>query len=48
MVSKSSSSSSGSASTSAAITDQDIKMDTGVKDDARKKLAETLNMRLCG
>jgi starvation-inducible DNA-binding protein len=39
-------SSSATAST-AAIMEQDIKTDIGVKDDARKKLVETLNMRLC-
>src|ERR671915_424945 len=38
-------SSSGSAST--AIMEQDVKADIGVKDDARKKLVEMLNMRLC-
>ena len=27
--------------------DKDVKTDIGVKDDARKKLVETLNMRLC-
>src|SRR5918995_1193059 len=31
----------------AAIMEQDVKADIGVKDDARKKLVETLNMRLC-
>lgn len=30
-----------------AIMDRDVKTDIGVKDDARKKLVETLNMRLC-
>ncbi|MEW6605235.1 MAG: DNA starvation/stationary phase protection protein [Thermoproteota archaeon] len=33
--------------TESAIMDKDIKTDIGVKDDARKKLVETLNMRLC-
>src|SRR5919106_6903305 len=49
MASKSSSgSSSATASTAAAaIMEQDVKTDIGVKDDARKKLVETLNMRLC-
>src|ERR687884_797837 len=48
MASKSSSSSSSSAaSAAAAIMDQDIKTDIGVKDDARKKIVETLNSRLC-
>src|ERR687894_1119597 len=37
---------SGSA-TSTAIMEHGIKTDIGVKDDARKKLVETLNMRLC-
>lgn len=32
---------------STAIMDKDVKTDIGVKDDARKKLVETLNMRLC-
>lgn len=44
MASKSSGSS-GTAST--AIMEHDVKTDIGVKDDARKKLVETLNMRLC-
>lgn len=39
--------SSGSATSTAAIMKQDVKTDIGVKDDARKKLVETLNMRLC-
>lgn len=30
-----------------AIMDRGVKTDIGVKDDARKKLVETLNMRLC-
>jgi starvation-inducible DNA-binding protein len=30
-----------------AIMDRGVKADIGVKDDARKKLVETLNMRLC-
>ena len=49
MASKSSSgSSSATASTAAAaIMEQDVKTDIGVKDDARRKLVETLNMRLC-
>lgn len=33
--------------TESAIMDKDVKTDIGVKDDARKKLVETLNMRLC-
>ncbi len=41
MTSKSSSS-----AASTAIMEQDIKTDIGVKDDARKKIVETLNMRL--
>jgi starvation-inducible DNA-binding protein len=45
MASKTSSSSSPVAST--AIMDKDIPADIGVKDDARKKIVETLNMRLC-
>jgi starvation-inducible DNA-binding protein len=45
MASKSGSSSGGTAST--AIMEKDIRTDIGVKDDARKKLVETLNMRLC-
>lgn len=32
---------------STAIMDRGIKTDIGVKDDSRKKLVETLNMRLC-
>jgi starvation-inducible DNA-binding protein len=44
MASKSSGSG-GTAST--AIMEKDIRTDIGVKDDARKKLVETLNMRLC-
>jgi starvation-inducible DNA-binding protein len=43
MTSKSSS----GGTTSTAIMEHDIKADIGVKDDARKKLVETLNMRLC-
>jgi starvation-inducible DNA-binding protein len=35
-----------SSATSTAIMEQDIKTDIGVKDDARKKIVETLNMRL--
>jgi starvation-inducible DNA-binding protein len=35
-----------SSSTSTAIMEHDIKTDIGVKDDARKKIVETLNMRL--
>jgi starvation-inducible DNA-binding protein len=38
---------SGGSTTSAAIMERDVKTDIGVKDDARKKLVETLNMRLC-
>jgi starvation-inducible DNA-binding protein len=45
MASKSGSRGTGTAST--AIMEQDVKTDIGVKDDARKKLVETLNMRLC-
>src|ERR687887_2627805 len=30
-----------------AIMEKDVKADIGVKDDARKKVVETLNMRLC-
>jgi starvation-inducible DNA-binding protein len=45
MASKSSSSTSSPAST--AIMEHDVKADIGVKDDARKKIVETLNMRLC-
>ena len=30
-----------------AIMEKDVKIDIGVKDDARKKVVETLNMRLC-
>jgi starvation-inducible DNA-binding protein len=36
-----------SSTESAAIMDRGVKTDIGVKDDARKKLVETLNMRLC-
>jgi starvation-inducible DNA-binding protein len=36
-----------SSATSTAIMEHDVKTDIGVKDDARKKLVETLNMRLC-
>src|SRR5918911_382345 len=36
-----------SAATSTAIMEHDVKTDIGVKDDARKKIVETLNMRLC-
>jgi starvation-inducible DNA-binding protein len=32
---------------STAIVDRGVKTDIGVRDDARKKLVETLNMRLC-
>jgi starvation-inducible DNA-binding protein len=35
-----------SSAASTAIMEQDIKADIGVKDDARKKIVETLNMRL--
>jgi starvation-inducible DNA-binding protein len=35
-----------SSAASTAIMEQDIKTDIGVKDDARKKIVETLNMRL--
>jgi starvation-inducible DNA-binding protein len=35
-----------SSATSTAIMEQDIKTNIGVKDDARKKIVETLNMRL--
>jgi starvation-inducible DNA-binding protein len=35
-----------SSAASTAIMDRDIKTDIGVKDDARKKIVETLNMRL--
>jgi hypothetical protein len=42
MASKSSSS-----TTPTAIMEYDVKIDVGVKDDVRKKLVETLNMRLC-
>ncbi len=38
---------SGSSTTSTAIMEHDVKTDIGVKDDAREKLVETLNMRLC-
>ena len=38
---------SGSGTTSTAIMEKDVKTDIGVKDEARKKLVETLNMRLC-
>src|ERR687890_1546800 len=44
MTSKSSSS---SGTTSTGIMERDVKTDIGVKDDAREKLVETLNMRLC-
>jgi starvation-inducible DNA-binding protein len=37
---------SSSATSTAAIMEQGIKTDIGVKDDARKKIVETLNMRL--
>jgi starvation-inducible DNA-binding protein len=46
MASKSGSRGSGGTA-STAIMEQDVKTDIGVKDDARKKLVETLNMRLC-
>ena len=46
MTSKSSSGG-GSGTAAAAIMEKDIRTDIGVKDDARKKLVETLNMRLC-
>ena len=36
-----------STSESMAMMDRGVKTDIGVKDDARKKLVETLNMRLC-
>jgi starvation-inducible DNA-binding protein len=36
-----------SSATSTAIMEHGVKTDIGVKDDARKKLVETLNMRLC-
>ena len=36
-----------SSTTSTAIMEKDTKVDIGVKDDARKKIVETLNMRLC-
>jgi starvation-inducible DNA-binding protein len=36
-----------SSTESTAIMDRGFKTDIGVKDDARKKLVETLNMRLC-
>ncbi|HXG05946.1 MAG TPA: DNA starvation/stationary phase protection protein [Nitrososphaera sp.] len=36
-----------SATESTAIMDKDVKVNIGVKDDARKKIAEILNMRLC-
>jgi starvation-inducible DNA-binding protein len=36
-----------SSTESTAIMDRGVKTDIGVKDDARKKLVETLNMRLC-
>jgi starvation-inducible DNA-binding protein len=42
-----SSSATAASSASTAIMEQDIKTDIGVKDDARKKLVEMLNMRLC-
>ena len=35
-----------SSATSTAIMEQDVKTDIGVKDDARKRIVETLNMRL--
>ena len=38
---------SSSAATSTAIMEHDVTTDIGVKDDARKKIVETLNMRLC-
>ena len=47
MTSKSSSASAGSSTAATAIMEHDIKTDIGVKDDARKKIVETLNMRLC-
>ncbi|MFL6474515.1 MAG: hypothetical protein ACJ701_05850, partial [Nitrososphaera sp.] len=47
MTSKSSSAAAASSKTATAIMDQGINTDTGVKDDSRKKLVETLNMRLC-
>jgi starvation-inducible DNA-binding protein len=34
-------------STETAIMDKDVKADIGVKDDDRKKVVETLNLRLC-
>jgi hypothetical protein len=46
MTSKSSSAAA-SSKTATAIMDQGINTDIGVKDDSRKKLVETLNMRLC-
>jgi starvation-inducible DNA-binding protein len=36
-----------SSTESASIMDRGVKTDIGVKDDARKKVVETLNMRLC-
>lgn len=36
-----------SATEATAVMDKDVKVDIGVKDDARKKIAEILNMRLC-
>ncbi len=36
-----------SSTESTAMMDRGVKTDIGVKDDARKKLVETLNMRLC-
>src|ERR671936_3156419 len=39
--------SSGGSTASTAIMEKDVQTDIGVKDDARKKLVETLNMRLC-
>jgi starvation-inducible DNA-binding protein len=36
-----------SSATSTAIMEHDVKTDIGVKDDARKKIVEMLNMRLC-
>src|SRR5919205_1511518 len=38
--------SSGSSTASAAIIEKDVQTDIGVKEDARKKIVETLNMRL--
>src|SRR5919201_5650951 len=39
--------SSGGSTASTAIMEKDVKIDIGVKDDARKKVVEILNMRLC-